>query len=272
MKALKTDSNLAVLMLHNDDVNNTDHHLAIGFGTSARAQLPIRFFGREFVFNYTTDAINETSGNYMTAEAMKIGYRQISEVLEEPAVYVRKHLMVGDGAGNYFPVTYDYKNNALCFSGDIYATGGISALGFSSTQNGGALINGALEVAGSLENGGNATVHGTLGVDGIATLGNSLNFHRVIDGDDADSSVFMDAEGNLTIESYGSLNINSDIVMGDGCNIDLNELLAASVKTNSLQVGRDENAQGAVISRIYFDEGYLKVKIGQTTHKFQPVA
>lgn len=177
MKALKTDSNLAVLMLHNDDVNNKDHHLAIGFGTSARAQLPIRFFGREFVFNFTTDTVN-SSGYYQTAEAMKVGYRSFGTE-KEPAVYVRKHLMIGNGADDYFPVTYDSTNNALCFSGHIYATGGVSALGFSSTQNGGALINGTLAVQSSATVSGNTSIGGTLDVTGATTLADALTVEKL---------------------------------------------------------------------------------------------
>ena len=269
IKSSKTGTNLSVFMLSNSATSDhSGDHLAIGWGTSAKAQLPIRFFGREFIFNYTTST---TSGdNYSTAEAMRVGYRTLDS-LEEPAVYVRKHLMIGDGTGNYFPVTYDYANNALCFTGNIYATGGISALGFSSTANGGALINGALEVAGQATLRGNATVGGTMDVDGVMTLGSRLNFHRTVDGVNANSSIFTDTDGNLGIESYGHLSINSDVVMGDNCNIDVSKLAASEVETNSLKVGNDENAPGAVISRIYFDEGYLKVTIGNTTHKFQPV-
>lgn len=174
IKSSKTGTSLSVFMLSNSATSNhSGDHLAIGWGTSAKAQLPIRFFGREFVFNYTTNTMS--GGNYSTAEAMRVGYRMLDS-LEEPAVYVRKHLMIGDGAGNYFPVTYDYANNALCFSGDIYATGGVSALGFSSTPNGGALINGALEVQssatlrGNTTIGGNTSIGGTLGVTGATTL------------------------------------------------------------------------------------------------------
>lgn len=269
IKSSKTGTSLSVFMLSNSATSDhSGDHLAIGWGTSAKAQLPIRFFGREFIFNYTTNTMS--GGNYTTAEAMRVGYRTLDS-LEEPAVYVRKHLMIGDGTGNYFPVTYNSNNNALCFSGHIYATGGISALGFSSTTNGGALINGALEVAGQATLRGNATVGGTMDVDGVMTLGNRLDFHRTVDGVNANSSIFTDTDGNLGIESYGYLSINSDIVMGDNCNIDVSKLAASEVETNSLKVGNDENAPGAVISRIYFDEGYLKVTIGNTTHKFQPV-
>lgn len=167
IKSSKTGTSLSVFMLSNSATSNhSGDHLAIGWGTSAKAQLPIRFFGREFVFNYTTNTMS--GGNYSTAEAMRVGYRMLDS-LEEPAVYVRKHLMIGDGAGNYFPVTYDYANNALCFSGDIYATGGVSALGFSSTPNGGALISGALEVQSSATLRGNTTIGGTLTVNGQTT-------------------------------------------------------------------------------------------------------
>ena len=172
IKSSKTGTNLSVFMLSNSATSDhSGDHLAIGWGTSAKAQLPIKFFGREFVFNYTTNTMS--GGNYSTAEAMRVGYRTLDS-REEPAVYVRKHLMIGDGAGNYFPVTYDYANNALCFSGDIYATGGVSALGFSSTPNGGALISGALEVQSSATLRGNTTIGGTLGVTGATTIGGTL--------------------------------------------------------------------------------------------------
>lgn len=172
IKSSKTGTSLSVFMLSNSATSDhSGDHLAIGWGTSAKAQLPIRFFGREFIFNYTTSTMS--GGNYSTAEAMRVGYRTLDS-LEEPAVYVRKHLMIGDGTGNYFPVTYDYANNALCFSGHIYATGGVSALGFSSTQNGGALINGTLAVQSSATVSGNTSIGGTLGVTGATTLSDTL--------------------------------------------------------------------------------------------------
>lgn len=174
MKSSKTETNLLVLTLSNSATSDhSGDHLAIGYGTSAFARLPIRMFGREFLFNYTTNTKN--NGLYVTEEAMRIGYRTLGTT-EDPAVYVRKHLMIGNGAGDYFPVTYDSANNALCFTGNIYATGGVSALGFSSTQNGGALINGALEVQssatlrGNTTIGGNTSIGGTLGVTGATTL------------------------------------------------------------------------------------------------------
>ena len=172
IKSSKTGTNLSVFMLSNSATSDhSGDHLAIGWGTSAKAQLPIRFFGREFIFNYTTSTMS--GDNYSTAEAMRVGYRTLDS-LEEPAVYVRKHLMIGDGTGNYFPVTYDYANNALCFTGNIYATGGVSALGFSSTQNGGALINGTLAVQSSATVSGNTSIGGTLGVTGATTLADTL--------------------------------------------------------------------------------------------------
>lgn len=172
IKSSKTGTSLSVFMLSNSATSDhSGDHLAIGWGTSAKAQLPIRFFGREFVFNYTTNTMS--GGNYSTAEAMRVGYRMLDS-LEEPAVYVRKHLMIGNGAGDYFPVTYDSTNNALCFSGHIYATGGVSALGFSSTQNGGALINGTLAVQSSATLSGNTSIGGTLDVTGATTLADTL--------------------------------------------------------------------------------------------------
>ena len=169
MKSSKTETNLLVMTLSNSATSDhSGDHVAIGYGTSAFARLPIRMFGREFLFNYTTNTKN--NGLYVTEEAMRVGYRTLGTT-EEPAVYVRKHLMIGNGAGNYFPVTYDSANNALCFTGNIYATGGVSALGFSSTQNGGALINGQLDVAAAMNVSGDATMNGDLSVAGEATLG-----------------------------------------------------------------------------------------------------
>lgn len=177
IKSSKTGTNLSVFMLSNSATSDhSGDHLAIGWGTSAKAQLPIRFFGREFVFNYTTNTMS--GGNYSTAEAMKVGYRMLDS-REEPAVYVRKHLMIGNGAGDYFPVTYDSTNNALCFSGNIYATGGVSALGFSSTQNGGALINGTLAVQSSATVSGNTSIGGTLSVTGATTLSDALTVGKL---------------------------------------------------------------------------------------------
>lgn len=178
IKSSKTGTSLSVFMLSNSATSNhSGDHLAIGWGTSAKAQLPIKFFGREFVFNYTTNTMS--GGNYSTAEAMRVGYRMLDS-FEEPAVYVRKHLMIGDGAGNYFPVTYDYSNNALCFTGNIYATGGISALGFQATPGGGTLfdgpftVNGAATLNSSLTALGATTLNDTLTVTGAATFRDSI--------------------------------------------------------------------------------------------------
>jgi len=177
IKSSKTGTSLSVFMLSNSATSDhSGDHLAIGLGTSSKAQLPIRFFGREFVFNYTTNTMS--GGNYSTAEAMRVGYRTLDS-REEPAVYVRKHLMIGNGAGDYFPVTYDSTNNALCFSGHIYATGGVSALGFSSTQNGGALINGTLAVQSTATVSGNTSIGGTLSVTGATTLADTLTVGKL---------------------------------------------------------------------------------------------
>lgn len=179
IKSSKTGTSLSVFMLSNSATSNhSGDHLAIGWGTSAKAQLPIRFFGREFVFNFTTDTVGY-SGDYQTAEAMKVGYRSFGTE-KEPAVYVRKHLMIGNGAGDYFPVTYDSANNALCFTGNIYATGGISALGFQATPGGGTLfdgpftVNGAATLNSSLTALGATTLNDTLTVTGAATFRDSI--------------------------------------------------------------------------------------------------
>ncbi len=131
--------------------NSTYKQLVVGYGTSQSGynlflegkDVEVRLWD---VNAFKTPLVMSLDGNH------------------DPYVQVDKTLRIGDGNGHYFPVTYDYANNALCFSGDIYATGGVSALGFSSTANGGAMINGALQVQSS------ATIGGTLGVTGKTTL------------------------------------------------------------------------------------------------------
>lgn len=130
--------------------NSTYKQLVVGYGTSQSGynlflegkDVEVRLWD---VNAFKTPLVMSLDGNH------------------DPYVQVDKTLRIGDGNGHYFPVTYDYANNALCFSGDIYATGGVSALGFSSTTNGGALISGALEVQSS------ATIGGTLTVNGQTT-------------------------------------------------------------------------------------------------------
>lgn len=219
MKSSKTESSLLVFTLSNSNTSNHDgDHLAIGYGTSAKAQLPIRFFGKHFLFNYTTNNI-DSNGNYSTEEAMMIGPRNIGTTanpVEEPAVYVRKHLMVGDGSGNYFPVTYDYANNALCFSGNIYATGGVSALGFSSTANGGATINGALEVNGTANLKSDVTVKGNETVEGNSLISGDLT---------VDSSI------EVTSDNSGSTFITGSYISADS--IAVNEVDTTNITVNS---------------------------------------
>ena len=209
MKSSKTETNLLVLTLSNSATSDhSGDHLAIGYGTSAFARLPIRMFGREFLFKYTTNTKN--NGLYVTEEAMRIGYRTLGTT-EEPAVYVRKHLMIGNGAGDYFPVTYDSANNALCFTGNIYATGGVSALGFSSTQNGGALINGQLDVAAAMNVSGDATMNGDLSVAGEATLG-SLKITNGTNTYTLDVAAAMNVSGDATMN--GDLSVAGEATLG----------------------------------------------------------
>ena len=219
MKSSKTESNLLAFTLSNSNTSNHDgDHLAIGYGTSAKAQLPIKFFGRHFLFNYTTNNI-DSNGNYSTEEAMMIGPRNIGTTanpVEEPAVYVRKHLMVGDGNGDYFPVTYDYANNALCFSGNIYATGGVSALGFSSTANGGATINGALEVNGTANLKSDVTVKGNETVEGNSLISGDLT---------VDSSI------EVTSDNSGSTFITGPYISADSISVD--EVDTTNITVNS---------------------------------------
>ena len=200
MKSSKAGASIPVLMLSNSATSDhSGDHLSIGWGTSANAQLPIRFFGREFVFNFTTDTVS-SSGYYQTAEAMKVGYRSFGTE-KEPAVYVRKHLMIGNGEGDYFPVTYDSANEALCFTGNIYATGGISALGFQSTPGGGTLFNGPFTVNGA------AILRSTLNVTGAATLNSSLTVADTVTlNDNLDVSANARIGGSLTALGTTTLN------------------------------------------------------------------
>lgn len=128
-------------------------------------------------FGYGTGQYGATTAIYGTQIELNIWdgdrsaykramYADINPDTYEANVNVVNTLYIGG-----FPVKYDAVNNALCFTGNIYATGGVSALGFSSTQNGGALINGQLDVAAAMNVGGNATMNGDLSVAGEATLG-----------------------------------------------------------------------------------------------------
>lgn len=250
-------------LLHIHKTEGVGDHIAFGYSTSAKAQLPIRFFGREFLFNYTTNTI--TGDNYSTAEAMKIGYRQISEVLEEPAVYVRKHLMVGDGAGNYFPVTYDSTHNALCFSGDIYATGGISALGFSSTPNGGALINGTLEVAGQatlrggLDSIGNVSVHGNINAEGDVAVGSKIKMPNAASENDAYIGVNT-TSGNLEISGGdGGVDIDGTTVAINGATIDNN----GCIETQSVTITNSVELNDTDLLRVKYNGTWYKLNMAR---------
>ena len=131
-------------------------------------------------FGYGTGQYGATTAIYGTRIEMNIWddehsaykramYADLDTDTYEANVNVANTLYIGG-----FPVKYDAVNNALCFSGHIYATGGVSALGFSSTQNGGALINGTLAVQSSATVSGNTSIGGTLGVTGATTLADTL--------------------------------------------------------------------------------------------------
>ena len=143
--------------------NSTYNQLVIGYGMSQNGY-NLYLEGKDVEVRLW-DSSNST---FKTPLAMSLDGNR------DPYVQVDKTLRIGDGNGHYFPVTYDYANNALCFSGHIYATGGVSALGFSSTQNGGALINGTLAVQSSATVSGNTSIGGTLGVTGATTLADTL--------------------------------------------------------------------------------------------------
>lgn len=149
--------------------NSTYNQLVIGYGTSQNGY-SLYLEGKDVEVRLW-DSINST---FKTPLAMSLDGNR------DPYVQVDKTLRIGDGNGHYFPVTYDYTNNALCFSGDIYATGGVSALGFSSTTNGGALISGALEVQSSATLRGNTTIGGTLRATGAVTCSSSLSVSGMV--------------------------------------------------------------------------------------------
>lgn len=225
-----------VLLVHNDSDpsdNYNDAHVALGYGTAVKDQLPIKFFGREFVFEYATKNYTE-SGNsrtYSTDEAMKVGYMSIpvgqnpDDAIEEPAVYVKKNLFVGDGSDHYFPITYDYTRRALCFTGSIYATGGVSALGFQSTENGGALINGPLTVSGATTLNGNVTAGNVTVNNDISVAGNGI-----VNGD-------LTVDGNLEVTAEGTF-MSPSIITG--------VITTSEINTTSLTV--DGNSTLAVVS------------------------
>lgn len=149
--------------------NSTYNQLVIGYGMS-QVGYNLYLEGKD-VEARLWDSSNST---FKTPLAMSLDGNR------DPYVQVDKTLRIGDGNGHYFPVTYDYTNNALCFSGDIYATGGVSALGFSSTTNGGALISGALEVQSSATLRGNTTIGGTLRATGAVTCSSSLSVSGMV--------------------------------------------------------------------------------------------
>jgi hypothetical protein len=82
-------------------------------------------------------------------------------------------------------LSWDSKNNALCVQGydgaamDIYATGGVSALGFSAgvSQIDSMTFN-YLTVNNSLAVGGNQTVDGTLTVNSALTVNDNIRGQR----------------------------------------------------------------------------------------------
>lgn len=162
--------------------NSTYNQLVIGYGMSQNGY-NLYLEGKDVEVRLW----DSNGSTFKTPLAMSLDSNR------DPYVQVDKTLRIGDGNGHYFPVTYDYANNALCFSGDIYATGGVSALGFSSTTNGGALISGALEVQSSATLRGNTTVGGTLRATGAVMCASSLSVSggttfggRVVIDNDAD--------------------------------------------------------------------------------------
>lgn len=143
--------------------NSTYNQLVIGYGTSQKGDV-LYLEGKDVEIRLW----DNNNSTFKTPLAMSLDGNR------NPYVEVYKTLIISDGNGESIPITYDSTNHALCFSGDIYATGGVSALGFSSTANGGALISGALEVQSSATVSGNITAGGNLTAGGALTVG-SLN-------------------------------------------------------------------------------------------------
>lgn len=154
---------------------------------------------------------------------------------KNPYVLVGKTLRIGD-ANSYFPVIYDAEKNALCFSGDIYATGGVSALGFSSTANGGAQIAGNFTVNGDVSARNNLNVANGLTVSGnakaksleVGTASLTINADsgdlEISGGEEGvriNTNFYVDSEGEVTTPSITSTDLKANTIrVGDNIKID----------------------------------------------------
>ena len=177
------------------DVNDYGN-LSFGYGTG-RYGATTAIYGTQIELNIWDDD-RSTYKRAMYADLDTDNY--------EANVNVVNTLYIGG-----FPVKYDAVNNALCFTGNIYATGGVSALGFSSTQNGGALINGQLDVAAAMNVSGDATMNGDLSVAGEATLG-SLKITNGTNTYTLDVAAAMNVSGDATMN--GDLSVAGEATLG----------------------------------------------------------
>lgn len=165
---------------------------------------------------------------------------------KNPYVLVGKTLRIGD-ANSYFPVIYDTEKNALCFSGDIYATGGVSALGFSSTANGGAQIAGNFTVNGDVSARNNLNVANGLTVSGnakaksleIGTASLTINADsgdlEISGGEEGvciNTNFYIDSEGEVTTPSITSTNLKATTIMV-GANIKIDTINGLQTKVGN---------------------------------------
>lgn len=214
------------------DYNSRDGRsdLDIGFGKAVGDGGRInqtRLFGKNILIApYDVD-------NKENKTALTVGID--NTVDKNPYVLVGKTLRIGD-ANSYFPVIYDTEKNALCFSGDIYATGGVSALGFSSTANGGAQIAGNFTVNGDVSARNNLNVANGLTVSGnakaksleVGTASLTINADsgdlEISGGEEGvriNTNFYVDSEGEVTTPSITSTDLKANTIrVGDNIKID----------------------------------------------------
>lgn len=220
-----------------DIIDYNSSNLDIGFGKAVDSGGRInqtRLFGKNILIA-PYDVDNKENKTALTA-----GIDNTAD--KNPYVLVGKTLRIGD-ANSYFPVIYDTEKNALCFSGDIYATGGVSALGFSSTANGGAQIAGNFTVNGDVSARNNLNVANGLTVSGnakaksleVGTASLTINANsgdlEISGGEEGvriNTNFYVDSEGEVTTPSITSTNLKATTIMV-GANIKIDT-------TNGLQV------------------------------------
>lgn len=239
---IKMTSEHAIIYMGGADIidyNSRDDRsdLDIGFGKAVGDGGRInqtRLFGKNILIA-PYDVDNKENKTALTAGID-------NTVDKNPYVLVGKTLRIGD-ANSYFPVIYDTEKNALCFSGNIYATGGVSALGFSSTANGGAQIAGNFTVNGDISARNNLNVANGLTVSGnakaksleVGTASLTINADsgdlEISGGEEGvriNTNFYVDSEGEVTTPSITSTNLKANTIrVGDNIKIDT---------TNGLQV------------------------------------